>query len=367
MGKIKERPPITDKDILSSFRAGVLVIDREGNILFINEIGKRILNLSEDKAKVSHRDPFFKVLISSFDSEYLPSRIEMELTKGLFDKKIIGITLSDIRKRGERKAIVAFFKDLSHIEELSQAEGLKSRLVVLGQMAAAMAHEIRNPLASINIHTELIKKKVSGNEMDSLIDSIIRDIEKVEGIVNQSLDFVKHDQVVQKSVTINPFLEEIVESVRRIYTDVDFQLATGNIDGEESMMVDKKLFTQAIQNILFNAAQSYGGGSGKVLISANVTDEYSDILKLSGAKDLKNKLIGEYRKRYLNVSIKDFGPGIKDEIREKIFTPFFTTRRKGTGIGLPISQKIIHSHNGNVDVVSREGRGTEFRIKLPVK
>lgn len=364
---MSKRPQIAEKDILSSFRAGVLVIDKEGNILYLNEIGKRILNLAEGKKKISSRDPFFKVLIASFESEYLPSRIEMELTKGLFDRKIIGITLSDIKKRGERKAIVAFFKDLSHIEEHSQAEGLKGRLVVLGQMAAAMAHEIRNPLASININTELIKKKVSGNDVDSLIDSIISDIEKVEGIVNQSLDFVKHDQVVKKDVPVVSLLEEIIESVENIFTKIDFQLEREDISAGESMMVDRKLFSQALQNILFNAAQSYGEGAGKVLITANVTNEYSDILKLSGSKDLKRKLAGEYRKRYLNVSIKDFGPGIKDDIREKIFTPFFTTKKRGTGIGLPISQKIIHSHNGNIDVVTREGKGTEFRIKVPVK
>jgi signal transduction histidine kinase len=199
------------------------------------------------------------------------------------------------------------------------------------------------------------------------MNSIIRDIDKVESIVNQSLDFVKHDQVVRKKVSITSFLEEIVESVRRIYRDIDFHFSAKDIDGKEIMMVDKKLFTQALQNILFNAAQSYGDGMGKVLISANVSDEFSDILKLSGSKDLKNKLVGEYKKRYLNVTVKDFGSGINEETREKIFTPFFTTKKEGTGIGLPISQKIIHSHDGNIDVLTKEGTGTEFRIKVPVK
>ena len=367
MGKVRERPGIIDKDVLSSIRAGVLVIDREGNILYLNEIGRRILNLQEGKTRVSTREPFFKVLLSSFESEYLPSRIEMEVAKGAFEKKTIGITLSDIKKRGKRRAIVAFFKDLSHIEERSQAEGLKGRLVILGQMAAAMAHEIRNPLASININAELIKRKVSGNDLDAHINSIIKDIDKVESIVNQSLDFVKHDQLTKKSVNIITFLKEVVESVKGIYPDIDFFATTLDIDETEDMMVDKKLFARALQNILFNAAQSYGDHGGKVMIKAKVTDEYSDILKLSGSKDLKDKLVGEYKKRYLNVNIKDFGPGISEDTREKIFTPFFTTRKDGTGIGLPISQKIIHSHDGNIDVVTREGKGTEFRIKVPVK
>ncbi len=355
------------KKILDSFRAGVLVLDRDGNILYINEIGRRILDITPEKSKASPRDPFFKVIFSSFDLEYLPSRIEIELTKKeTGERKIIGFTLSDMKKGERREAIVAFFKDLSSIEKFSEAEMIKSRLVTLGQMAAGMAHEIRNPLASIKIYTEIIRKKSTGDDFDSLTKSILEDIEKVEDIVNQSLDFVKHEQVVRRPVNISSFLKNTIDSAKGIHSNIDFGVELTNIDDDETMMVDRKLFAQSLYNIFNNAAESYGGVAGKVMVSATVREEYSDILKLSGPKDLKKKLGGESKKKYLYVYVKDFGPGIKNEIREKIFTPFFTTKKKGTGIGLPISQKIIHSHDGIIDLVSKEERGTEFRIKINI-
>ncbi len=358
---------IKHKEILDSFRAGVVVIDREGNILYINDIGRRILSISPDINRVSPRNSFFKILLTSFESQYLPSRIEVELEwKGREDRMVIGITLSDIRKKNERVAIVAFFKDLSRIEKFSQAEGLKSRLVLLGQMAAGIAHEIRNPLASVKLGTEIIRKRDRAGSLHSLTESMIKDIQKMDDIVSQSLAFVKHEEMIKKAVPISELFEEIVGSVKTVYPQVDFKVVFSEEQKVTSISVDRKLFVQAMGNILQNAADSYEGGEGKVIISAGTTEEFSHILRLSVPEDLKTKLGNEYLREYINITIRDFGSGIQDEIKEKIFTPFFTTKKKGTGIGLPLSQKIIHSHDGIIDMASREGKGTEFRIKIPL-
>ncbi len=355
-----------EREILKSFRAGVLVLGGDGDILYVNEIGKRILNLSEEREKVSTRDPFFRVLLASLHSEYLPSRVELESKRGR-DKKIIGITLSEIKKKGKRVAIVAFFKDLSSIEKISEAESVKSRLVTLGQMAANMAHEIRNPLASIKLFTQRLKKRIPPELDEGHTDLILQDVQRVEQIVEQSLDFVRHHVLHRKEMPLIDVIQEAIESVRGSFTKVDFQVNMKKEIQGLKVHVDRKLFVQALQNILKNAAESYEGGSGKVVVTAEVSEEYSDIIRLTGAKDLKKKLGGDYTREFVTITIKDFGPGIAEEAREKIFTPFYTTKTKGTGIGLPISMKIIHSHEGIIDVISKEGKGTEFRVKIPVE
>jgi len=365
--RVEMKKSVNDREILDSFRAGLVVVDRHGNILYINDIGRRILAISSERESISPGNPFFNILLSSFESEYLPSRIEVELEwKGREDRMVIGITLSDIRKKGERVAIVAFFKDLSRIEKFSQAEGLKSRLVLLGQMAAGIAHEIRNPLASVKLGTEIIRKRDTEGSLDSLTESMMKDIKKVEDIVSQSLSFVKHEEVLKKTFNLEDLLGEIVDGVKSTYPGVEFQVTLEEDKGQIKVDVDKKLFTQAIGNILQNAAQSYGEGKGKVSISIRKSEEYSHILRLSGPADLKKELGEGYVREFINITVKDFGHGIDDDAKAKIFTPFFTTKRKGTGIGLSISQKIIHSHEGIIDVVSELGKGTEFRIKVPV-
>jgi len=195
---------------------------------------------------------------------------------------------------------------------------------------------------------------------------MMKDIQKMEDIVSKSLSFVKHEEMIKKPAPISLLFEEIVDSVRPLYPHVTFEVVLSEEQRDTSIFIDRKLFVQAMENILQNAADSYEGGKGKVIISVGTTEEFSHILRLSVPEDLKTKLGNEYLREYINITIRDFGSGIQDEIKEKIFTPFFTTKKKGTGIGLPLAQKIIHSHEGIIDMASREGKGTEFRIKIPV-
>ncbi|MHB1012209.1 MAG: ATP-binding protein, partial [Desulfobacteria bacterium] len=164
-------------------------------------------------------------------------------------------------------------------------------------------------------------------------------------------------------VRIEPFLHRIAEQAGKLFDGTRIAYKGGSV-GDASAEMDERLMEQAIMNVVLNAAQACGS-KGRVTLRARITRGYWD----SPHADREPLLpeTSSKREEFLTISIRDDGPGIPEEIRDKIFVPFFTTRKEGTGIGLPLVQKIVYAHKGVLDIASETGKGTEFIIKLPVK
>ena len=158
-----------EKSILSSFRAGIVAIGQDGTIAYVNPIGAKILEASplregENIHDHAGENSFFRVLSESISMNYLPTRVEAELPGKDGDRQFLGFTLSDLKEGNRRVGICAFFKDLTQVEMAEENENLKHRLLLLGQMAAGLAHEIRNPIAGIGVHCSILKSHLSQNE-----------------------------------------------------------------------------------------------------------------------------------------------------------------------------------------------------------
>ena len=172
--------------ILSSFRAGIVAIRSDGTVAYINPIGAKILEgcplrEGENIHPRAAENVFFRVLSEALSMNYLPTRVEAELPGRDGERQSLGFTLSELKEKDGRVGICAFFKDLTHVEMAEESENLKQRLLMLGQMAAGLAHEIRNPIASIGVHASILRSHLSGNEkLLSSVNMMSREIEKVE-------------------------------------------------------------------------------------------------------------------------------------------------------------------------------------------
>lgn len=360
-----------ESSILSCFRAGILVIDQDGVVIYFNTIGAKILEgsglkLGDNVHARAGENSFFRVLSESISMHYLPSRVEVEVPGGDGDRLFIGFTLSELQEDEKRVGICAFFKDLTHVEMTEENANLKQRLLLLGQMAAGLAHEIRNPMASIGVHCSILKTHLSKNEkLFASVEMMAREIEKVEHIIRECLNFVRPAELGIKMVPVDKVVEGVVRRFQSLTPAMEFSVravAGTNLQAE----ADAALLEQMFNNIIANAVDACDG-KGKVEISLGISRHFSESMPFNNkAASILDGHTGE-EEEFIRITVRDNGPGIAPEIREKIFVPFFTTKKSGTGLGLAMAQKIVHAHGGVLDLKSEPNKGTDFIIKIPAR
>jgi len=340
------------KYLVNSMRSGVITINLDGDIQIINNVAQEIIKYEGDpvgkhcKHVLSDYPEIANLLIGAFEFNYLPDRAEIEIKRKNQKSKIIGFTLSLISDdRGVIMGSALFFKDLTRMEQLREQEKLKDRLAALGQMAAALAHEIRNPLAGIEITAGLLRRRTSEY---SLIDKIINEVRTLNQMVTECLEFVKPVKLNRKRVNLREILEEAIELSGSFYAGKPITFKS-DLNYVPEIIADSDQIKNMFLNLIRNACESIEN-QGEVIVS------------------LKQKKHPEYSEdNSVVVEVKDNGRGINKKIINKIFNPFFTTKETGTGIGLSMVQKIIDAHEGRMDLESEEGVGSHFFVYLPVR
>lgn len=364
------------RNVVESMRSGVITIDRDGRITTINEVACRILGLEREKAVGCHcvdilRDymDIAQLLLDAFHKEYLPCRAEMEVKKKDSRGKTLGFTLSLVRNDADEVIGSAiFFKDLTHVEVIEEQERLKDRLVALGQMAAGMAHEIRNPLAGIEITVDLLKRKTKSRmpELDEYLSSLVDEVRRLNKTVTDCLEFVRPLELELESADLRTLLEDVLASPGLGCDLSQIGLQRNFDDSIPSVLLDVHRMRQVFSNLISNACQAMSSG-GALTVRTSVAPAYVEHLMTNMGKGASKRpaLFKEFD-RYVVVSISDTGTGIPQEVMDRIFHPFFTTKITGSGIGLAIAQKIVDSHCGVIDVESSAGKGTTFSVRLPL-
>ena len=351
------------KAMVWNLRNGVVAITRDGRVAVMNDIAYRVLGMAPNPRDIGR--PFMEVLkdvpdvsriiAGAFELSHLPNRAELRLKN---TGKVIGYTLSPVKDaRGRDVGATLFFKDLTRVEQLEERERLRDRLAALGEMAAAIAHEVKNPLAGIEVMAGLLKRQLAESpDAQAILADIIKEAKMANVIVQEVLAFVRPIRLQVEDIALADVIRDAITMAEshaklkgEIEVRVDVPEALRPIQGDPHQL--RQIFT----NLVTNAFEAMGG-VGVVDVAAVAVDADDD----GGPADHGTGPT-------IQITVSDNGPGIPPEVMERIFSPFFTTKPQGSGLGLAIVRKIVDAHDGRIDVGERPGGGTVFRVTLPVR
>ena len=344
------------RHIVSGMRNAVLAITRDGRLALINDEAYRVFavdrrpeDLGQPVATVLKAHPdVVRVLSGVFDLHHVPNRVEMRL-KPL--NKVIGYTLALVRDdAGEVVGAAMFFKDLTRVEQLEERERLRDRLAAVGEMAAVIAHEVKNPLGGIEVMAGLLRRKIpEAPDAQKLLGDIINEAKMANAIVQEVLDFVRPMRLQVERTSVADAVQGAIQladtKARRGEVEVQVTLA----QGLPLIQADQHQLMQLFTNLLMNAYEAMGG-RGQIAISGAC-------VRLEDGGDGRDAVL---------VEVTDDGPGMPPDVSEKVFAPFFTTKPQGSGLGLAIVRKIVDAHDGRIDLRTAQGEGTTIRLTLPV-
>ena len=273
-----------------------------------------------------------------------------EISLNTFDNRILMVEVSArfVNNNGQ-DLIHAIARDVSEQHALTDKMVQADKLVLLGQLSAGVAHEIRNPLAAVNLNLQVLKRKFDESDpLYNYVNTAMQGVERITRIVEVTLNFSRPTVPDVRQLNLNTIVQSSMELTKTSIKRKDIKV---NINFDENIPLvnaDAKQMQQVFINLITNAADAI---KSKGEITINTFLEQS----------------GKYNEgEFVVVEIKDDGIGISPEEMKKIFNPFFTRKAEGTGLGLPITQRILHQHNGVIDVESQEGVGTSFYVKIPV-
>ena len=247
------------------------------------------------------------------------------------------------------------FKDLTSVEELEERERLRDRLAALGEMAAAIAHEVKNPLASIEVMAGVLRRQLSdSHDARTILNDIIAESRVANAIVVEVLEFVRPIRLQVEHVSMPTIVQEALAAAEGGTTRGNVSVVLHGLDDKLPLIEGDPLqLRQLFMNLFLNAFEALGGqGTAWIRAALLPADEDHASSGEPGAR--------------LMVEVEDSGPGLTPEIIDKIFRPFFTTKPQGSGLGLAIVRKIVDAHDGHIDVSSPPDGGTRFRVTLPM-
>ena len=351
------------RQLVLGMRNGVLAVTRDGRVAVMNEVAYRILEIEPGEDDLGHRfdavlssqPDMVRILSAAFDLAHLPNRAELRLKPS---GKVIGYTLSHILdEKGEPEGAAVFFKDLTVVEQMEERDRLRDRLAALGEMAAAIAHEVKNPLAGIEVMAGLLRRRIPDvPDAQSLLNDIIGEAKKANNIVVEVLDFVRPIRLQVERTSIAQVLHDAVTMAERKVDRGTVNIAMNIQEQLPLIQADHHQLCQLFSNLLLNALEALGG-KGRIEITAAQGVEYQEPIAMPGRRDPAATLV---------VDLVDDGPGVPPEIAERVFNPFFTTKPQGSGLGLAIVRKIVDAHDGYIDLATAPGQGTRFRVTLPL-
>jgi nitrogen-specific signal transduction histidine kinase len=265
--------------------------------------------------------------------------------------RTIGFTLLSVfEPSGAVRGAAMVFRDLTPFERMDEQDRLRDRLAALGQMAAGLAHAIRNPLASMEVLAGLLKRQLGDRPEELyLVEELMGELRSLAGTVTASLEFVRPVSISRVPCDPQALLERSLDLAR---ARIPFG---GAIQREYAgalprIAVDADALRAALTDLLVNALEA--------MTERGPEGEHRLVLQLE-VEDAGDE------RRELGIRISDSGPGIPEELRERVFYPFFTTKQGGSGVGLANAQKVILSHGGSIRL--ERGRGANFCVRLPVE
>lgn len=333
-------------DIVRCLSSGLITIDPTNNVSTINQAACDILGVEPDISgqPIGEVLPGLPDQLRSLTQDSALARGELAAAHRDGSKLVLGISVSPLfDHHGKFLGRVINFQDLTELRRMESNVRRAERLAMVGKLAAGVAHEIRNPLASISGSVELLRQMPQADDDSRTLMGIVnREIDRLNGLLTDLLDYAN-----PRPIKIAPvdMAELVHDTVRVFQQDRDFESVSVDLDidaqASEPLAGDAAKLRQVVWNLLRNAAEAASKGGGHVSVAVKADD--GGII----------------------LSVCDDGPGISEPDKRRVFEPFFTTKSKGTGLGLATVHGLVTDHRGTIDFDSDIGRGTCFTVTLP--
>jgi signal transduction histidine kinase len=335
--------------VLGGLDDGLLLFSQDGRAVMVSPAVERFLDRPSDQLLGQRAEDIFppdhplREAIRFSDGVFVPvAATEVILSGPDGVPRRVGISVDLIQEGTTQMGALVKFSDLESRERITTQLQVSERMSALARITAGVAHEVKNPLNSMRLWLENLKESLPKD--DAMPQQAVRvldsEIDRLDNVVKRFLDFTRPPEMRQEESSLKDLLEEVL-AVERPQLDKGHIKVMTRFSDIPPVFVDKELLKQAIMNLLVNAVQAMPEG-GHLSVSLDQLGEYA------------------------HIQIADTGPGIPPELKHRVFELFFTTRPGGSGIGLASAFRTVQLHNGSIDFDSEVGRGTTFRIKLPL-
>ncbi|HEX6438499.1 MAG TPA: ATP-binding protein [Candidatus Binatia bacterium] len=353
---------ISWEQILSSVEDGVITLDRSGKVSFFNEAAEILTDLAASRAlslsflRIFRKEPWLLELVKkSFPPLQESARGEGDLVSRWGKRVPVGVTVSPlVETDGKCLGSILLVRNLTQHKEFEEDLKRADRLAMVGTLAAGLAHEIRNPLGGIKGAAQLLRRSLDpGSSLIEYTNIMNREVDRVNLLIEQLLDLSRPAKLEIVPLNIHQVLEDVLLLELKTQDAPTVNIRKLFDPSLPPIRGDRNRLTQVFLNLVKNGYQAMNGSGTLTITTRLETDRH---VRGQGAE----------RSRFIWVEIADQGSGIKEEDLPYIFSPFFTTKNSGTGLGLAVCYWIIREHGGIIRVESFAGKGSTFKVSLVV-
>jgi signal transduction histidine kinase len=332
--------------IMANLEDGLMLFTRDWRAVLVSASAERFIGRPRGEMLGRSVEDIFtdasvlgRVVLDAFHLHQALDAAELQTESG----RRVNVSLDFIEERGERIGALLTVRDAESVQKIEDEIELSRRLAAIGRLTSGVAHEVKNPINAIVLHLEVLREKLPELEPDSKrhMDVISSEIRRLDRVVQTLVDFSRPVELRLTETDLRRTLEDVALLAIPQANQQGVKLIRDIPDEPLVVRIDSDLIKQAVLNVVLNGIQAMAAAGGSLLMTAS---------RESGV---------------VSVDIKDQGPGIPAEVRDKIFNLYFTTKKGGSGIGLAMTYRVLQLHNGSIEFESREGEGTTFHLRLP--
>jgi signal transduction histidine kinase len=334
--------------ILGNLQDGILLFTEDGRAVLVSDAARRFLQVDREQILGLHASDIFDrstvlghMLREAFDARVVLINEEVRAENGRRIQASVDFIHDDMTHQGLGALVT--LRDLESVEAIESELELSRRMSAIGRLTSGVAHEVKNPINAIVVHLELLKTKLDTTNPNAMrhLDVIEMEIRRLDRVVQTLVDFSRPVELRLREQDLRDVIGDVLALATEELSTRSVTLTSVLPSKPVVANVDADLLKQAALNVIQNGAQAMpDGGQLEVVLETD--------------------------RKFATLRILDEGMGIPEEIREKIFDLYFTTKSEGSGIGLAMTYRILQLHHGSVEVQSREARGTEFRLRMPL-
>ena len=332
--------------IMANLQDGLMLFTRDWRAVLVSASAERFVGKPRREILGRAVEDIFtdtsilgRVVLDAFHLHHPLAQAELQTENG----RRVEVSLDFIEERGERIGALLNIRDAESVQKIEDEIELSRRLAAIGRLTSGVAHEVKNPINAIVLHLEVLREKLPDLEPDSRrhMDVIASEIRRLDRVVQTLVDFSRPVELRLVETDLRRTLEDVALLAIPQANASNIKLTREIADEPLIVRIDSDLIKQAVLNVVLNGIQAMGTKGGLLTLAAYRADGI------------------------VTVDVRDEGPGIPPEVRDKIFNLYFTTKKGGSGIGLAMTYRVLQLHNGSVEFESRDSGGTTFHLNLP--